>query len=72
MLSKGQRVPRLGPSARGDPGRHRADDNCFARFKAPDGKTTELSTEFPELDEDTWLPSLFDASEPETSDQWGR
>ncbi|MEU1268267.1 VOC family protein [Streptomyces sp. NPDC005799] len=53
------------------PGRHLAGDNCFTYFKDPNGNTMEYTTEFPELDEDTWHPTLFDTRNPETSDQWG-
>jgi catechol 2,3-dioxygenase-like lactoylglutathione lyase family enzyme len=53
------------------PGRHRAGDNTFTYFHDPNGNTMEYTTELEVLDEDTWHPSVFDTSEPETSDQWG-
>lgn len=53
------------------PGRHRAGDNTFTYFIDPNGNTMEYTTELLTLDEDTWHPSVFDAMEPETSDQWG-
>ncbi|RZK69622.1 MAG: oxidoreductase [Rhodococcus sp. (in: high G+C Gram-positive bacteria)] len=53
------------------PGRHRAGDNTFTYFHDPNGNTMEYTTELELLDEDTWHPSLYDTSEPETSDEWG-
>lgn len=53
------------------PGRHLSGDNAFTYFRDPNGNTMEYTTEFPQLDEDTWHPSLFDTSKPETADQWG-
>jgi catechol 2,3-dioxygenase-like lactoylglutathione lyase family enzyme len=53
------------------PGRHLSGDNAFTYFKDPNGNTMEYTTAFAPLDEDTWHPSQFDATSPETSDQWG-
>ncbi len=53
------------------PGRHRAGDNTFTYFHDPNGNTMEYTTELELLDEDTWHPSLYDTSEPDTSDVWG-
>ena len=53
------------------PGRHSAGDNTFTYFHDPNGNTMEYTTELDTVDEDTWHPSIYDTSEPETSDQWG-
>ncbi|MEV0362120.1 VOC family protein [Nocardia fusca] len=53
------------------PGRHRAGDNTFTYFHDPHGNTMEYTTELATIDEDTWHPSIFDVTEPETSDVWG-
>jgi catechol 2,3-dioxygenase-like lactoylglutathione lyase family enzyme len=53
------------------PGRHLAGDNAFTYFKDPSGNTMEYTTAFVQIDEDTWHPSLYDTSNPETADQWG-
>jgi catechol 2,3-dioxygenase-like lactoylglutathione lyase family enzyme len=53
------------------PGRHLAGDNTFSYFHDPHGNTIEYTTAIALLDEDTWHPSIFDASDPLTQDQWG-
>lgn len=53
------------------PGRHRAGDNTFTYFHDPNGNTMEYTTELATIDEDTWHPSIYDVSDPATSDMWG-
>ena len=53
------------------PGRHSAGDNTFTYFHDPNGNTMEYTTELDSIDEDTWHPSIYDTSDPLTSDQWG-
>lgn len=53
------------------PGKHRGGDNTFSYFTDPNGNTMEYTTELVTIDEDTWHPSIYDASEPETNDVWG-
>ena len=53
------------------PGRHLAGDNTFSYFHDPHGNTIEYTTAIALLDEDTWHPSIFDATDPLTQDQWG-
>lgn len=53
------------------PGRHRAGDNTFSYFMDPSGNTMEYTTELELLDEDSWHPSFYDATQEENLDQWG-
>lgn len=53
------------------PGKHRAGDNSFTYFHDPNGNTMEYTTELTTIDEDTWHPSIYDVSDPSTSDVWG-
>lgn len=53
------------------PGRHAAGDNVFAYFLDPHGNGHEFTYGILEIDEDTWHPTVFDASRPEVVDQWG-
>lgn len=53
------------------PGRHTAGDNTFSYFLDPVGNTVEYTTELELIDEDTWHPSIFDATDENVSDQWG-
>ncbi len=53
------------------PGRHKAGDNTFSYFLDPVGNTVEYTTELELVDEDTWHPTVFDASDADVADQWG-
>lgn len=53
------------------PGRHKAGDNTFSYFLDPVGNTVEYTTELELVDEDTWHPTVFDASDLDVADQWG-
>ncbi|WP_327099049.1 VOC family protein [Nocardia vinacea] len=65
------RLMRAGVPKIWGPGRHRAGDNTFTYFHDPHGNTMEYTTELATIDEDTWHPSIFDVSDPATSDVWG-
>ncbi|GAA0995929.1 VOC family protein [Acrocarpospora macrocephala] len=53
------------------PGRHKAGDNTFSYFLDPVGNTVEYTTELELVDEDTWHPTVFDATSEDVADQWG-
>lgn len=53
------------------PGRHKAGDNTFSYFLDPVGNTVEYTTELELVGEDTWHPTVFDASDADVADQWG-
>jgi catechol 2,3-dioxygenase-like lactoylglutathione lyase family enzyme len=53
------------------PGRHKAGDNTFSYFLDPVGNTVEYTTELELVDEDTWHPSVWDATDADVADQWG-
>lgn len=53
------------------PGRHGPGDNCFAYFIDPSGNMMEYTTELESIDEDTWHPTIYDVTVPESADQWG-
>ncbi|MEV7283076.1 VOC family protein [Streptomyces sp. NPDC093252] len=65
------RVLRAGVEKLWGPGRHGAGDNTFSYFIDPAGNTVEYTTELALVDEDTWHPTLFDATDEEIVDQWG-
>ncbi|OUS84268.1 VOC family protein [Rhodococcus sp. NCIMB 12038] len=65
------RLLRSGTPALWGPGRHAIGDNTFSYFLDPHGNVVEYTTELLELDEDTWHPEVYDATDPMTSDQWG-
>ena len=65
------RLLRAGVEKVWGPGRHKAGDNTFSYFLDTVGNTVEYTTELESVDEDSWHPSIFDASQPGVSDQWG-
>ncbi|MET9084877.1 VOC family protein [Streptomyces sp. NPDC004237] len=65
------RLLRAGTRLLWGPGRHGAGDNTFSYFLDPSGNTVEYSTELQIIDEDTWHPSVHDATVAEEQDQWG-
>ncbi|MCT7657996.1 VOC family protein [Mycobacterium deserti] len=65
------RLLRAGVEKLWGPGRHKAGDNTFSYFLDRAGNTVEYTTELEMIDEDTWHPTVFDATEPDVSDQWG-
>jgi catechol 2,3-dioxygenase-like lactoylglutathione lyase family enzyme len=65
------KILRAGARMTWGPGRHLAGDNTFAYFHDPHGNTIEYTTAIATIDEDTWHPSIFDATDPMTQDQWG-
>jgi catechol 2,3-dioxygenase-like lactoylglutathione lyase family enzyme len=65
------RLLRAGAEKLWGPGRHKAGDNTFSYFLDRVGNTVEYTTELEIIDEDTWHPTIWDATEPDVSDQWG-
>lgn len=65
------RLMRAGIEKLWGPGRHKIGDNTFSYFVDPHGNILEYTTELELVDEDTWHPSIFDATDPMTQDQWG-
>jgi catechol 2,3-dioxygenase-like lactoylglutathione lyase family enzyme len=65
------RLMRAGASKLWGPGRHKVGNNTFSYFLDPQGNVLEYTTELDTIDEDTWHPTIYDASDPETADQWG-
>jgi catechol 2,3-dioxygenase-like lactoylglutathione lyase family enzyme len=65
------RVLRTGTEKVWGPGRHKAGDNTFSYFLDPVGNTVEYTTELELIDEDSWHPTVFDATQADVSDQWG-
>lgn len=65
------RLMRAGTQKLWGPGRHRIGDNTFSYFLDPHGNVLEYTTELLTIDEDTWHPTVFDATDPTTADQWG-
>lgn len=65
------RVLRTGAKKLWGPGRHRIGDNTFSYFLDPHGNVLEYTTELKVIDEDKWHPTVYDATDPMTQDQWG-
>ncbi|WP_184576865.1 VOC family protein [Streptomyces zagrosensis] len=65
------RAIRSGATKLWGPGRHKAGDNAFTYFLDPHGNTVEYTTEMEQVDEDTWHPHIYDASQADVTDQWG-
>ncbi|MFT4288924.1 VOC family protein [Nocardioides sp.] len=65
------RLMRAGVQKLWGPGRHRIGQNTFSYFLDPHGNVVEYTTELELVDEDSWHPSVFDATDPKVYDQWG-
>ena len=65
------RLLRAGVQKLWGPGRHRIGRNTFSYFMDPHGNVLEYTTELELVDEDTWHPSVFDATDPKVYDMWG-
>lgn len=65
------RLLRAGIQKLWGPGRHLIGNNTFSYFMDPHGNVVEYTTELEVVDEDTWHPTVFDATDPKTADQWG-
>jgi catechol 2,3-dioxygenase-like lactoylglutathione lyase family enzyme len=65
------RAVRSGATRLWGPGRHLAGDNAFMYFLDPHGNTLEYTTEMEQVEEDTWHPHVYDASQAHVTDQWG-
>jgi catechol 2,3-dioxygenase-like lactoylglutathione lyase family enzyme len=65
------RLLRAGARMVWGPGRHLAGDNTFSYFHDPHGNTIEYTTAIALIEEDTWHPGIYDATDPLTQDQWG-
>jgi 2,3-dihydroxy-p-cumate/2,3-dihydroxybenzoate 3,4-dioxygenase len=52
------------------PGRHTAGNNTFTYYLTPNGNAVEYTSDLEEVDEDTWKPTVYQAT-PEITDQWG-
>lgn len=65
------RLMRAGVQKLWGPGRHRIGQNTFSYFLDPHGNVLEYTTDLELIDEDSWHPSVFDATDPKIYDQWG-
>ncbi|HTJ71043.1 MAG TPA: VOC family protein [Actinospica sp.] len=65
------RVMRAGTKLVWGQGRHLAGDNTYSYFLDPQNNTIEYTTELAKLDEDTWHPHIYSATDHEVQDQWG-
>jgi len=65
------RVLRTGAQKLWGPGRHGIGNNTFSYFLDPHGNVLEYTTELDVVDEDKWHPTVYDATDPMTTDQWG-
>lgn len=52
------------------PGRHTAGNNTFTYYLTPNGNAVEYTSDLEEVDEDTWQPTVYEAT-PAITDQWG-
>ncbi len=52
------------------PGRHTAGNNTFSYYLTPNGNAVEYTSDLEEVDEETWQPTVYDAT-PAVTDQWG-
>jgi 2,3-dihydroxy-p-cumate/2,3-dihydroxybenzoate 3,4-dioxygenase len=52
------------------PGRHTAGNNTFTYYLTPNGNAVEYTSDLEEVDEDTWEPTVYQAT-PEITDHWG-
>ncbi|MEV5845412.1 VOC family protein [Streptomyces sp. NPDC051985] len=65
------RLIRAGHQMLWGPGRHFAGDNAYSYWRDPHGNVVEYTTELEIVDEDTWHPTIYDATTGESDDQWG-
>lgn len=52
------------------PGRHTAGNNTFSYYVTPNGNVVEYTSDLEEVDEETWVPTTYEAT-PAVTDQWG-
>ncbi len=52
------------------PGRHTAGNNTFSYYVTPNGNTVEYTSDLEEVDDETWVAQVYEAT-PAITDQWG-
>jgi 2,3-dihydroxy-p-cumate/2,3-dihydroxybenzoate 3,4-dioxygenase len=52
------------------PGRHTAGNNTFTYYLTPNGNAVEYTSDLEEVDDETWQPTVYEAT-PAVTDQWG-
>jgi 2,3-dihydroxy-p-cumate/2,3-dihydroxybenzoate 3,4-dioxygenase len=64
------RMTEKGVTLQWGPGRHTAGNNTFSYYLTPNGNAVEYTSDLEEVDEESWQPTVYEAT-PAITDQWG-